>query len=118
MKKTRHSNQASNGSKQLSFLPEPDFNPKWPTKNTFSYLALELLLQGKEITALYFENESSSQRLPAYINILCNKLGWPVQREDVTITLRKKPKRRKFRQYYFKKEFISNLKKITGGAIW
>lgn len=39
-KKTRASRQALTGSKQISFLPESDFNPKLPSKNTLAYRAL------------------------------------------------------------------------------
>lgn len=119
IKKTRARRQASTGSKQISFLPEPELNcnPRWPKKNTHLSQTLCLMLQGREITALDFQDESSSQRLPVHIDILCNKLGWPVLREDIIIRMKKKPKLRSFRKYYFDKKFIIKIKKISGGVL-
>lgn len=62
--KTRRRRQASSGSKQMSFLPETYFNPKWPSKTTHAYQALYLMLKGYSITGFYFQDETVSQRLP------------------------------------------------------
>lgn len=114
MRKTRKRLQASTGSQQLSMLPEPDYNPEWPNKNTNTYQALWLMLQGREITSLDFQDETSSQRLAVHIDILYNDLGWPVLREDVPVQLENKPKTRSFRKYFFDKKFIKKIKKISG----
>jgi hypothetical protein len=117
MKKTRNgSRQASAGSKQKSLLPEPDYNPIWPMKGTYLDIALSLMLRGKEITSIDFEDVTESQRLSAYIEKLYNKYGWPVLREDVIVRFEKKPKKRSVRKYYLDKAFISTIKKISGGV--
>lgn len=113
--KTRHRLQANNGSKQISFLAEPDYNPRWPNKNTLLAKALRLMLEGEEITSLNFQDKTSSQRLPAYIDKLSNEYGWPVRREDIAIRLKDKPKKRSFRKYYLDKDFIRVIKEISGG---
>lgn len=117
MKKTRKRLQASAGSKQKSLLPEPEFNPKWPRKNTHAHKALCLMLRGREITAFDFQDESSSQRLPVHIDTLSNKLGWPIKREDVPVLFKNAPKIRSVRKYYIENSYIKIVNKLCGGAI-
>jgi hypothetical protein len=66
-KKTRASRQASTGSKQISFLPEPNFNPKLPSKNTLAYRVLSRLLRGEKLTQPMLLNEKDSWRLAVCI---------------------------------------------------
>jgi hypothetical protein len=115
IEKTRYSRQASNGSKQMSFLSEPDFNPILPPKNTKTDEALQIFLKGEKITSLDFQDETSSQRLPAYVNNLI-KLGWPVKSDDVLVFLEKRPNKRIFSQYYLEKNIIRKFKKYSGDA--
>ncbi|MEO8401060.1 MAG: hypothetical protein ABI597_04590 [Gammaproteobacteria bacterium] len=113
--KTRYRRQASNGSKQMSFLPEPDFNPKLPSKNTLSFQALYLMLQGRKISHLDFQSETHSYRLAVFIDDL-NKLGWPIQKEDIKCSMGKKSKIRNMRLYFLDRKIIAKSKKILGGA--
>lgn len=114
-KRTRKSLQASAGSKQqLSFLPEPDFNPKIPSKNTFTYRVLSKLLQGKKITQPMFLREKDSWRLSVPIDILRNKLGWPVEDEDVIYRATKKPKKRIISRYFLSPDIIKKFREMGG----
>jgi hypothetical protein len=116
-KLTRRSRQALTGSRQIAWLPKPDFNPKWPSKGTHVYLALILMLHGRKITSLDFQSESSSQRLAANIHVLL-KLGWPVEAEDVLIIFEQEPHKRIFSQYSFDVNFLKKFTKFSGGAAW
>jgi hypothetical protein len=117
LKKTCNSRQASNGSKQTSFLPEPDFTPKLPSKNTLVSQALSLMLEGRVISHLDFQGETDSYRLAAYIHLLI-KMSWPIQIEDVPFTAQKKPNNRFIRRYFLDKKIIARAKKIFGGVVW
>lgn len=109
--KTQNSRQASTGSnKQLSFLPEPDFNPKLPPINTLPGRALSLMLQGKVISHPDFQDLTCSWRLAAPINKLGN-LGWPIERFDVHRSPHKTP----IRKYFLAQETIAKFKKLQGG---
>lgn len=111
MKKTRKSLQALAGSKQLSLLPEPDFTPKLPHRNTLSARALSMMLQGRKISHPDFEDKTSSWRLAAHIYNL-NKLGWPVQTIEVEHLAEKKPVKRYIRRYYLAREVINKVKEM------
>jgi hypothetical protein len=112
MKKTRNSCQASSGSEQMSFLPEPDFNPKLPSKNTLTYKALSMMLRGKKITHRNFDTNTCSWRLAAYIEILKNDLGWPVCVEKIMYCPVKKPKKRYVSRYFLSSGVIKKAKKM------
>jgi hypothetical protein len=114
MKKTRKYRQASSGFKQISFLPEPEFNPKLPSKNTLAFQALNLMLHGKKISHPDFENDTSSWRLAAHIHCL-NKLGWPIQTIDVKHLTLKMPKTRFIHRYFLNKKFIQKYRNFCGG---
>lgn len=116
MKKTRYRRQASNGSKQMSFLPEPDFNPKLPSKNTLTFKTLYLLLRGKKISHLDFQDETGSWRLAAYVDKL-NKLGWPIETNNVAHLSNIGPKKRQISQYFLSKKIIQKIKKGGGGYV-
>jgi len=113
MKKTRGSRQALTGSKQISFLPEPDFTPKLPSKNTLAFRALDLMLKGKKISHPDFEVKTSSWRLAAHIHVL-KELGWPVQTIEVIHYVAKKPKNRHIRRYYLTHDVIRKFLKVGG----
>lgn len=112
MKKTRKSLQASAGSKQLSMLPEPDFNPKLPSKNTNTGIALSMMMRGKKITHRNFDDRTSSWRLAAYIGVLKNDLGWPVQNEDVIYHSAKNRKKRYISRYFLSPDIIKKAKNM------
>lgn len=114
-KKTRCRLQASNGSKQISFLPEPDFNLILPSKNTLAYRALSMMLQGKKISHPNFQDETSSWRLAAHIHVL-KKLGWPVQTIEVIHNAAVKPKSRHICRYFLSHNVIEKFKR-NGGAL-
>lgn len=64
---------------QLSFpeVPEPPFNPSWPTKGGRDDQALQLFLAGRHLDHEDFYRESGSWRLSdAVLNL--HALGWPV----------------------------------------
>lgn len=74
--------QASSGFEQLSFLPEPDFNPIYPTPNTLPARCLSMMLNGQSFTHPEFEAITGSWRLSAVIFTL-KGLGWPVESHDL-----------------------------------
>ncbi len=76
--------QASSGFEQMSFLPEPDFNPIYPTPNTLPARCLSLMLNGQTFTHTHPELEqiTGSWRLSAVIFTL-KGLGWPVESFDL-----------------------------------
>jgi hypothetical protein len=82
-KRTRTSRQASSGNGcQMSFFPEPVFNPTYPKPNTHASKCLSLLLDGGKINHPQFDEKVGSWRLAAYVNDLI-KLGWPICSDDV-----------------------------------
>jgi hypothetical protein len=80
--KTPDSLQASSGVKQLSFLPEPDFNPIYPTPNTLPARCLSMMLNGQTFTHPEFELITGSWRLSAVV-FTFKGLGWPVESYDL-----------------------------------
>ncbi len=113
--KTRASYHAVSKPKQMSFLPEPDFNPKLPAKNTLASRALQMMLNGRKISHPDFEDSTSSWRLAAHIFNL-NKLGWKVQTLEVKHCVTKKPKNRRICRYFLSSDVIKKIKKINGGG--
>ena len=78
MKKTPIHDQAHGAyGEQLSFLPTPEFSPKWPKHTTIAGIVLGELLQGSFLDHQDLINGVSSWRLAAYINKLKND-GWPI----------------------------------------
>jgi hypothetical protein len=102
--------------KQMSFLPEPDFNPKFPSRSTLASRALYMMLEGKKISHPDFEGSTSSWRLAAHIYNL-NKLGWNVQTIEVDHYTENKPKSRRICLYFLSYEHLKKLKKIAG-EVW
>jgi hypothetical protein len=74
--------QAESGFKQMSFLPEPDFNPIYPTQNTLPARCLAMMLNGQSFIHPEFEKITGSWRLSAVIFTL-KELGWPVVSFDL-----------------------------------
>ncbi|HSW69288.1 MAG TPA: hypothetical protein VLI69_03890 [Gammaproteobacteria bacterium] len=109
--KTRSSRQALSGSKQMSFLPVPKFNPKFPSKATLEYRALSLMLRGLKISHLDFQDLTDSWRLAAYV-LKLRKLDWPVDDEEISITSEKKPNVRYIKRYFLSSETLKLIKKI------
>lgn len=90
--------QAEPGFKQISFLPEPDFNPVWPAQNTLPARCLSLLLAGQTLTHPEFEYIAGSWRLSAVIFTLTG-LGWPVKSLDIPAPTKEAPARHISRYY-------------------
>lgn len=80
--KNPDSRQASSGFKQMSFLPEPEFNPIYPSQNTLPAKCLAMMLNAQSFTHPEFEQLSGSWRLSAVIFTL-KGLGWPVESFDL-----------------------------------
>ncbi len=90
--------QASSGFEQMSFLPEPDFNPIYPSPNTLPARCLSLMLNGQSFTHPEFEQITGSWRLSAVIFIL-KGLGWPVESYDLLAPSQECPTRTISRYY-------------------
>ncbi len=103
--------QASSGFEQLSFLPEPDFNPVWPTPNTLPARCLSLLLAGHSLTHQDFIAVTGSWRLAAVIFTL-KELGWPVLDYEIPAPTVEAPSRH-ISRYYLGQETV---KQAFGGA--
>lgn len=118
-KRTRNRRQASSGFKrmeQASLLPEPDFNPKVPQKNTLSHDAISLMLNGKEVSHRNFDKVTSSYRLAAVINDL-KKDGWIIESYWFAQRIRKNRKRKtRYKKYYLKDKYITLFLK-NGGVL-
>ncbi len=76
------SRQASSGFQQTSFLPEPDFNPIFPTPNTLPARCLSMMLNGQSFIHPEFEVITGSWRLSAVVFVL-KELGWPVESHEI-----------------------------------
>lgn len=92
--------------KQMSFLPEPLYNPKWPKEKTLAMKALNIMLTGKRLSHPQFEANTGSWRLAAHVHIL-KKLGWPVEIEDCDFADTDLHERqRHFGKYYLRTDLI------------
>ncbi len=99
------------GFEQLSFLPEPDFNPVWPRPNTLSARCLAMLLAGQAIDHLDFIERTGSWRLAAVIFEL-RALGWPVEAEEIPAPTADAPTRHICRYTLA----VEAIQKVMGGA--
>lgn len=108
--KNPDSRQASSGFKQISFLPEPDFNPIYPTPNTLPAQCLALMLNGQSFTHPEFEQITGSWRLSAVVFTL-KGLGWPVESFDLSAPSPECPTRT-ISRYFLTTETI---KEVFGG---
>ena len=73
--RTRHSTGAA---KQLSFLPEPPFCPKLPSRNSVAWDLLAVLLRAESLTQIDWLRLGYGWRLAAAVKEL-NYGGWGVQ---------------------------------------
>ncbi len=109
--KNPNSRKASSGVNQLSFLPEPDFNPIYPTPNTLPARCLSMMLNGQDFTHPEFEAITGSWRLSAVIFTL-KGLGWPVESFDLPAPSPECPTRT-ISRYFLPQEAINA---VFGGA--
>jgi hypothetical protein len=86
------STDANTKLKQISFLPEPAFNPTFPTPNTLPAKALSFMLNGKALNHPDFEQVTGSWRLAAVIFTL-KELGWPVESYEIAAPTLETPAR-------------------------
>jgi hypothetical protein len=84
--------QATAG-EQLSFLPPLPFCPSWPNTHTNDHRALMLLLDGRLIDTIDFQDDTGSWRLAAVIDRLV-KMGWPINSIPTSAPTAKNPNRR------------------------
>ncbi len=106
------SRQTSSGFKQTSFLPEPDFNPIFPTPHTLPARCLSMMLNAQKLTHPEFQEVTESWRLSAVIFTL-KKLGWPVQSYALSAPSAKCPTRT-ISRYFLTPETIQAV--LGGGA--
>jgi hypothetical protein len=78
---------------QLSFLPPLPFCPSWPNRHTNDHRALMLLLDGRLIDTIDFQDDTGSWRLAAVIDRLV-KMGWPINSIPTSAPTAKNPNRR------------------------
>jgi len=96
---------------QMSFLPEPKYQLRYPVKGTMAAKALRLLLTGAKVTHPTFEAATGSWRLAAHVYIL-KKLGWPVMKELQPIPHRlDEGRRRNHDLYYLPADCIEMIQK-------
>ncbi len=110
--KNPESRQATSGFKQMSFLPEPDFNPIWPTPNTLPARCLSMMLAGQSLTHREFIDAFGSWRLAAVIFTL-KELGWPIETVEIPAPLDDAPNRHICR-YFLDQRAINEV--FGGGA--
>jgi len=109
--KNPDSRQASSGFEQISFLPEPDFNPIWPTPNTLPARCLSLMLSGQTFTHPEFEAITGSWRLSAVIFLL-KGLGWPVSSWEIPAPTSECPARA-ISRYFLEQQVINEVLGVT-----
>jgi hypothetical protein len=92
---------------QISFLPEPDFNPIYPNRGTKKHKALMRLLNGEHLCQLDFLK--TSWRLAAYIDELIVD-GWPIEKYETDEALGVY-----IAYYYLPKKIIKLVKNLESG---
>lgn len=97
--------------KQISFLPEPKYNPKYPPETSLAAKALRLMLRGMRLSHPHFESLTGSWRLAAHVHIL-KKLGWPIQKDGVSFALRDKNNTSCMGIYYLPEDLLFMMKNI------
>jgi len=93
---------------QMSFLPQPKYNPKYPPETSLAYKALTLLLGGLKISHPDFETLTGSWRLAAHIHIL-KRLGWPIQTQEVKLEWQVEDERKRYMGLYYLPNEILDL---------
>jgi hypothetical protein len=109
--KNSESRQASSEFEQTSFLPEPDFNPTYPTLNTNPARCLAFMLNGESFTHPEFYAVVGGWRLAAVVYDL-KALGWPVESIDIPAATPEHPGRT-ISRYYLPPKVI---KSVFGGG--
>ena len=94
--------------RQTSFLPEPKYNPRYPTETSLAFKALRLMLQGARVAHPDFEAVTGSWRLAAHVHIL-KKLGWPVQKAEVQLEWDDEEARKRHMGLYYLPEDLIDL---------
>lgn len=103
--------------KQLSFLPEPMYNPKYPPEASLTSKALRLMLEGNRLTHPQFEALTGSWRLAGYIHTL-KRLDWPVQTEHLTIPGNEEGDRnRSIVVYYLPEDLLEFMRGVQKGIV-
>lgn len=96
--------------KQISFFPEPKYNPKYPADGTLAFKALTLMLGGARLSHPQFEAHTGSWRLAAHVYNL-KKLGWPVRVDDMEFGEEDENQRqRHFGIYYLPEELLEFMR--------
>lgn len=99
--------------RQMSFLPEPKYQPRYPIQGTMAAKALRLMLTGAKVAHPDFEAVTGSWRLAAHIYVL-KKLGWPVMKELVPMPGRGDDGRKRNHDlYYLPSDCIEMIHNIT-----
>lgn len=103
--------------KQISFLPEPMYQPKYPPEASLTAKALRLMLGGAKVAHPDFEALTGSWRLAGYIHSL-KKLGWPVKTEHVSIPGGDENMRgRSMVVYYLPDDLLDFIKGVQNGIV-
>ncbi len=103
--------------KQLSFLPEPLYNPKYPAPNTIASKALNMFLTGNHISHPQFETATGSWRLAAHVHTL-KRLGWPVMTESMGMPGTDEDMRaRSFVVYYLPDDLLEFMRGVQKGIV-
>jgi hypothetical protein len=101
---------------QMSFFPEPPFNPQWPKKNTLADIALGMLMNGRMIDHPDFESSTRSWRLSAVIFTL-RALGWPVETIEVPSPTEQYPER-VIALYHLPSKYVAEALAVNGAHPW
>lgn len=103
--------------KQLSFLPEPRYNPKYPPEASLTSKALRLMMDGAKISHPEFEALTGSWRLAGYVHCL-KKLGWPVETEHITVPSHEEGMRnRSIVVYYLPDDLLEFMRGVQNGIV-
>jgi hypothetical protein len=103
--------------KQMSFLPEPLYNPKYPPEASLTNKALRLMLTGARVTHPQFEALTGSWRLAGYIHTL-KKLEWPVHTEHISIPGNEEGDRnRSIVVYYLPDDLLEFMQGVQKGIV-
>lgn len=103
--------------RQISFLPEPLYNPKYPPEASLTSKALRSMLGGAKISHPTFEALTGSWRLAGYIHSL-KKLGWPVKTEHISIPSHEEGDRgRSIVVYYLPDDLLDFIRGVQKDAV-
>ena len=101
---------------QMSFLPEPPYNPRWPKENTLAEKALQVLLTGKKVSHPQFEVLTGSWRLAAHIYTL-KRLGWPITKDMLPLAgCDEQMRERHYDVYYLPDDLLNFIRGVLNGS--